>query len=100
VIQIKFKTPTAAANCIQLMNGRFFAGSKISCFFWDGKTDYKKPPETEEEVKQRIEDFGKWLEGDKVGQKDDEEEEENPEDEPEEKEDVDKKSEKPEVKKI
>jgi len=46
------------------MEGRYFSGRKISCFFWDGKTDYKKPPESEEETKRRIEDFGKWLEGD------------------------------------
>lgn len=82
------------------MNGRFFAGRKISCIFWDGKTDYKKPPETEEEVKQRIEDFGKWLEGDKTEKKEEEDEEENPDEEPEEDENAEKIKEKPqEVKK-
>ncbi len=85
IVQIKFKTPTAAAACIKLMDGRFFAGRKISSFFWDGKTDYRKPAESDEEVKRRIDDFGKWLEGDSglkapaKGEEEDEEEEKDEE---------------------
>ena len=71
-MQIKFKTPTAGAECIRLMNGRFFGGHKISCLFWDGKTDYNRAPETEEEFKKRVEDFGKWLEADKAEKEEEE----------------------------
>lgn len=40
VVVVKFATSYAAQECIQLMNGRFFGGNKIRCFFWDGATNY------------------------------------------------------------
>ena len=82
MVQIKFKSPSAAAECIQLMDGRFFGGHKSSCFYWDGKTDYRKPPETEEEEKKRIADFGVWLGDEKAINN---QEKSDSEDEPEEK---------------
>ena len=45
------------------MNGRFFDGRQLKAYFWDGKTDYRLVRETAEELNQRIDDFGKWLEG-------------------------------------
>lgn len=62
MVKIKFKLPSAAQECIKMMDGRFFGGRQISCFYWDGKTDYKRAPESEEEMKKRIEEFGEWLE--------------------------------------
>jgi hypothetical protein len=68
-----------------MMNGRLFGGHPISCFYWDGKTDYRRGSETEEEEKKRIQEFGKWL-GDKKASKEGEAELEGEQDEePEEK---------------
>jgi len=64
VVQIKFKEDAAAERCIQLMNGRFFAGRELKCFYWDGKTDYRRTRETMEDEQRRLDDFGKWIEGD------------------------------------
>ena len=66
------------------MDGRFFGGHKIECFYWDGKTDYRRPPETEEEEKKRIEDFGLWLNNEKPTNNQDKSDSDN-EPEPEEK---------------
>jgi hypothetical protein len=44
------------------MDGRFFALRKLSCVFWDGKTDYRIVKETNEEIENRVSEFGKWLE--------------------------------------
>ncbi|MES1922951.1 hypothetical protein MHBO_004482 [Bonamia ostreae] len=60
-IAVKFKLATSAARCISVMNGRFFAGRKIECSYFDG-TDYRvDKEETEQEREQRIAEFGKWL---------------------------------------
>lgn len=45
------------------MNDRFFDGRKLKCFYWDGKTDYKKVKESDDALQERIADFGNWLEG-------------------------------------
>jgi HIV Tat-specific factor 1 len=68
IVVIKFGTSFAAQECIRIMNGRFFAGRKIKCFFWDGVTNYSIVPqnideEDEEEKieKARLDEFGDWL---------------------------------------
>lgn len=45
------------------MNGRFFDGREIECFYWDGETNYKLHREATEVEDKRIEEFGQWLEG-------------------------------------
>lgn len=58
------------------MNGRFFAGRKISASYLNGKPTFKKSGrgEAEEEhdegdEKERLDEFAKWLEGrEKTGQ--------------------------------
>lgn len=62
VVQIKFDDPKAAEQCIKLMNGRFFAGKELECFYWDGKTNYRVVKESAQEEKQRIEGFGDMIE--------------------------------------
>lgn len=42
VVELKFESPSDASSCIEKMNGRIYAGRKIECFFYDGKTDYKR----------------------------------------------------------
>lgn len=43
------------------MNGRWFDGRKLECFFWDGKTDYRLDNESKEEQEARVAEFGDWL---------------------------------------
>ena len=69
VVIVKFSTSFAAQECIKLMNGRYFGGKKILCFFWDGVTNYsvvvKSDQQEDEEEKQeehRLDEFGDWLE--------------------------------------
>ena len=45
----------AADDCINLMEGRFFDGRKLKCFYWDGKTDYKLVRETQKTYEERVE---------------------------------------------
>ena len=61
-MKIKFFSALHAEECIKLMNNRFFDGRELKCFFWDGKTDYRKARETKEDEERRIEEFGEWLE--------------------------------------
>lgn len=61
---VKFRSSRTAADCIRRFNGRFFAGSKLQAFYFDGKTNYvvKRKEETEEEEAKRLKEFGDWLE--------------------------------------
>jgi hypothetical protein len=36
------------------MNGRFFDGRQLRCFYWDGTTDYNKIGESKEIQERRI----------------------------------------------
>jgi hypothetical protein len=58
------------------MNGRFFDQRELKACFWDGKTDYRIPKESADELNKRIDDFGKWLEGDGLDEEEEEEEDE------------------------
>ena len=40
VVIVKFSTSYASQECVKLMDGRFFGGKKLRCYFWDGATDY------------------------------------------------------------
>lgn len=75
VVVVKFETTGSAATCIDIMNGRFFAGRKLECSFWDG-TDYTHR-ESKDEEKERAERFSEWLE--QGSSSSEEEEEEKPE---------------------
>ena len=62
IVEVKFKEDKDAEECVSLMDGRFFDGREVECFYWDGETDYKLNREAVEAEGKRIEDFGKWLE--------------------------------------
>lgn len=71
VIMIKFSTSFAAEACIKKMEGRFFGGRRLRCFYWDGSTDYSVVSTTadqeeveEKEEEKRLDEFGDWLEHD------------------------------------
>ena len=40
VVIVKFSTSYASQECVKLMDGRFFGGKKLRCYFWDGATDF------------------------------------------------------------
>jgi HIV Tat-specific factor 1 len=68
IIVVKLSTSFAAQECIRLMNGRFFGGNKIKCYFWDGATNYsivsssvRENEEEEKEEEERLNEFGDWL---------------------------------------
>lgn len=65
VAQVTFKEPEAADACIALLNGRWFGQRKITAETWDGKTKYKIV-ETDAEVQQRLQKWGKFLESGEV----------------------------------
>lgn len=58
IVMVTFQEFDAADKCVELMNGRFFAGRKLDAQHWDGKTKYKIE-ETEEEIEKRM---NKWYE--------------------------------------
>ena len=45
------------------MHDRFFDGRQLKCYYWDGKIDFKVIKESAEVVKERVDKFGDWLEG-------------------------------------
>lgn len=66
---VKFATSYAAQECIRLMNGRFFGGSKLKSYFWDGVANYSvtaaseaAEEEQERQEESRLDEFGDWLE--------------------------------------
>jgi hypothetical protein len=81
VVVIKFESSGSAATCVDVMNGRFFAGRKLECGFWDG-TDYTHR-ESKTEEQERAEKFQAWLDGDGSSSEEEEEEEEEDADEAE-----------------
>lgn len=69
IIIIKFSTSFAAQECVSLMNGRFFGGQRIRCFFWDGVTDYtvaKSEAALDIEENKRLAEYGDWLDAQDV----------------------------------
>jgi HIV Tat-specific factor 1 len=60
VVAVKFEKSKGAIRCVDIMNGRFFAGRQLKCFYYDGFTNYDVP-ESEEDRRARIAKFGDWL---------------------------------------
>ncbi len=59
-VAVKFEKAKGAIRCIERMNGRFFAGRQLACFYYDGFTNYEVK-ETDEDRELRIAKFGEWL---------------------------------------
>jgi HIV Tat-specific factor 1 len=60
VVAVKFEDSAAAIRCVDQMEGRFFAGRQLACFYYDGFTNYEVK-ETDEDRDRRIAKFGDWL---------------------------------------
>ncbi|KAF2842394.1 hypothetical protein M501DRAFT_1013738 [Patellaria atrata CBS 101060] len=74
VVSVKFADHTAAKACVQLMNGRHFAGQQVVAFIASGGEKFQKSrkskvgDEEEDEEARRLDEFGKWIE--KAGEDD------------------------------
>ncbi|KAJ1969061.1 hypothetical protein IWQ62_000859, partial [Dispira parvispora] len=64
VVSVKFSEKASATACVELMNGRWFGGRRVSAELYDGRSRYgaSQPRETEEETQERLEKFAQWLE--------------------------------------
>ncbi|KAG0059908.1 hypothetical protein BGZ89_012711 [Linnemannia elongata] len=65
VVSVRYKDKESADLCVKLMSGRFFAGQRVVAEIYDGHTKYesqKSKEELEEEEKQRLDRYAKWLE--------------------------------------
>ncbi|KAL9641482.1 hypothetical protein ABK040_013407 [Willaertia magna] len=56
VVEIRFKSPLHAKDCVKLFNGRWFDGQRISAYIWDGKESFKVE-ESEEQEEQRLKKY-------------------------------------------
>lgn len=64
-MSVRYKEKESADLCVRLMSGRFFAGQRVVAEIYDGHTKYesqKTKEELEEEEKQRLDRYAKWLE--------------------------------------
>ncbi|KAF9570523.1 hypothetical protein EC968_001745 [Mortierella alpina] len=65
VVSVRFKDKESAELCVKFMSGRFFAGQRVVAEIYDGHTKYesqKTKEELEQEEKQRLDRYAKWLE--------------------------------------
>ncbi len=64
IVMIKFMTDDAATKCIEVMEGRYFGGRRVSAHMWDGISNYHvKKKESAEEQQARLEQFAEQIEG-------------------------------------
>ncbi|KAG0029351.1 hypothetical protein BGZ81_003869 [Podila clonocystis] len=72
VVSVRFKDKESALLCVKLMHGRFFAGQRVEADIYDGHTKYevtKTKEQIEEEEKQRLDRYAKWLESEEEREK-------------------------------
>lgn len=62
IVKIKFETVGAAEKAVKLFNNEYYNTNLISCFYWDGKTDYSHTAEDILNEEKRLAEFGSWLE--------------------------------------
>jgi HIV Tat-specific factor 1 len=64
VVTVRFGAEETADKCVELMNGRFFAGRRLEAGKYDGRSNFNvgKVAETEEEQAARLERFAAELE--------------------------------------
>ncbi|KAG7826291.1 hypothetical protein KL909_000343 [Ogataea angusta] len=62
IVSVRFKSATAANDCIAKMNGRYFGGHRLHVEKYDGVTQYKKSAGDAAE-RDRLDRFAQWVEG-------------------------------------
>ncbi|KAM5458162.1 hypothetical protein MaudCBS49596_000074 [Microsporum audouinii] len=82
VATVRFSEPDCAQACVQMMNGRFFGGTKVEAYIAEGKVRFKKSGASaaaalqddgagweadngKDDEAQRLDKFGAWLEQEK-----------------------------------
>lgn len=68
VAQINMSSPEEADEVVKLLNGRWFMKRQLTAEIWDGKTKFKIA-ETDAQINERLENWDKFLEGDKAENK-------------------------------
>jgi HIV Tat-specific factor 1 len=71
VVSVRFKEPSAAMQCVRAMHGRMFGGNAVEAWIAEGNERFKKAgrgvaavlEDDDEEEADRLDGFGKWLEG-------------------------------------
>jgi HIV Tat-specific factor 1 len=89
VVSVRFSEPEQAKACVQMMNGRFFAGTRVEAYIADGTEKFRRTNEkraaimagldgddvgweggAEADEARRLDKFGSWLESEaKEGKK-------------------------------
>ncbi|KAF9179586.1 hypothetical protein BGZ51_009849 [Haplosporangium sp. Z 767] len=72
VVSVRFKDKESAELCVKFMSGRYFAGQRVVAEIYDGHTRYeahKTKEELEEEEKQRLDRYAKWIESEEEKEK-------------------------------
>ncbi|KAJ5578078.1 nuclear mRNA splicing factor-associated protein [Penicillium hispanicum] len=77
VVSVRFADPEAAKQCVKVMDGRYFGGTRVEAYVSEGREKFKKTNERraaledmaergfdaeDEEENQRLDEFGTWLE--------------------------------------
>ncbi|PWY89790.1 putative nuclear mRNA splicing factor-associated protein [Aspergillus heteromorphus CBS 117.55] len=80
VVSVRFLDPEAARECVKMMDGRYFGGTRVDAYIADGSEKFKKTNEKraaledlaekgfdhvsdeDDEEEQRLDEFGTWLE--------------------------------------
>ncbi|EEP81077.1 conserved hypothetical protein [Uncinocarpus reesii 1704] len=77
VVTVRFKDPEAAQACVEMMNGRFFGGTKVEAYIADGRERFRKSNDKsydyeddgagweasyDDEESKRLEKFSSWIE--------------------------------------
>ena len=81
VVTVRFTDPGAAMQCVRVMDGRFFGGTRVEAYISDGREKFRKTNEKraaledmaergidaeDEEEQRRLDEFGTWLESSHV----------------------------------
>jgi HIV Tat-specific factor 1 len=67
VVSVKFEDRDDALRCVELMNGRFFAGHRLTAKIYDGRERFQRKKKDTDDTTgtdegKRLEEFGNWLE--------------------------------------
>lgn len=63
VVAVKFRSIESCLRCIQVMNGRWYDGRRLSAQIYDGRTDYRHR-ESDANREERERNWKEWLESD------------------------------------